>query len=57
VAAGVSRSLAGFLFGVTTFDLLTFVTVAVFLMLMTTVACAIPARRAAKIDPLTALKC
>ena len=55
-AAATVRYLAGFLFGVTPLDPPTFALVGVALLLVATVACAIPARRAARIDPITALR-
>jgi FtsX-like permease family/MacB-like periplasmic core domain len=56
VAAATVRYLAAFLFGVEPFDPTTFVTVGASLMVVAIVACAIPARRAARIDPILALK-
>jgi len=55
-AAATVRYLAQFLFGVTPLDLLTFSIVGAGLLLVALVACAIPARRAAKIDPIVALR-
>jgi MacB-like periplasmic core domain/FtsX-like permease family len=54
-AAGVTY-LAGLLFGVTPFDPATFVTVAIALVAVTVVACAIPARRASRVDAIEALR-
>jgi putative ABC transport system permease protein len=56
VAAATVRYLAAFLFGVEPLDPTTFVTVGASLMVVAIVACAIPARRAARIDPILALK-
>ena len=66
VAAGVAgglvagallvQSLSKILYGVRPFDPLTFAVVPVFLVLTAAVACAAPARRAARIDPLEALR-
>ena len=55
-AALLSRTLSGFLYRVEPFDLLTFVAVSVMLALAVTVATAIPARRATRVDPMTALR-
>jgi predicted permease len=56
VAAATVRYLAAFLFGVAPLDPTTFVTVGASLIVVAIVACAIPARRAARIDPILALK-
>lgn len=55
-AVAVTRYLASMLFGVKPIDTLTFVAVAVVLALVVFIACLVPARRAAKIDPLEALR-
>lgn len=55
-AVVVTRYLASLLFGVKPIDTLTFVAVAVVLALVVFIACLVPARRAAKIDPLEALR-
>jgi ABC-type antimicrobial peptide transport system permease subunit len=55
-AVAVTRYLTTLLFGVKPIDTLTFVAVAVVLALVVFVACLVPARRAAKIDPLEALR-
>jgi len=47
---------SNFLFGVQTWDLLTFVYAALAMMAVVLLACAIPARRAAKIDPMVTLR-
>ena len=52
LAAATVRSLSGFLFGVEPFDPMTFFTVGAALLVVAIVACAIPARRAARIDPI-----
>ena len=52
----VTRYLEALLFGVKPIDVITFVLVAVGLIVVALVACLIPARRAAKVDPLTALR-
>ncbi|HET6975479.1 MAG TPA: ABC transporter permease [Pyrinomonadaceae bacterium] len=55
-AVAVTRYMATLLFGVKPIDVVTFVAVAVALALVVLVACIVPARRAAKIDPLEALR-
>ncbi|HEV8431375.1 MAG TPA: ABC transporter permease [Pyrinomonadaceae bacterium] len=55
-AVGVTRYMTTLLFGVKPIDVVTFVVVAVVLALVVLVACLVPARRAAKIDPLEALR-
>ena len=55
-ALAVTRYLTSLLFGVKPFDTLTFVAVAAVLAIVVFVACLVPARRAAKIDPLEALR-
>ncbi len=55
-AFAVSRVMAHIVFGVSTNDLLTFGTVTVLLAIVVLVACFIPARRAAKVDPMVALR-
>jgi predicted permease len=53
---GVSRLMASMLFGVNSYDPLTFVAVAVILAAVALAACYIPARRAARVDPMVALR-
>ena len=55
-AVAATRYMTTLLFGVKPFDVVTFVAVAVVLALVVFVACIVPARRAAKIDPLEALR-
>jgi ABC-type antimicrobial peptide transport system permease subunit len=52
----LTRAVKGFLFGVTPNDPLTFAGVAAVLAAAAFAACYIPARRAAKVDPLHALR-
>jgi ABC-type antimicrobial peptide transport system permease subunit len=55
-AALLSQSISAFLFGVQPLDPVTFVTVAVVLMLTATVAALIPALRAARVNPVQAFR-
>ena len=55
-AIAFTRLMASFLFGVTPTDALTLATVSVSLILVALIACCLPARRAAKVDPLVALR-
>jgi putative ABC transport system permease protein len=52
----LSRFLSTMLFGVATNDRVAFLVAAVLLMLVTGLACVIPARRASKVDPVVALR-
>jgi len=52
----LTRLMTTLLFGVTTTDAVTYITVALGLIVVALIACCIPARRAAKVDPLVALR-
>jgi putative ABC transport system permease protein len=56
-ALGLMRLMRTLLFGVTPADPLTFSAVALLLVSVALLACWLPARRAAKVDPLEALRC
>jgi putative ABC transport system permease protein len=55
-AMALSRSVQGLLFGVTATDPITFGAVAAMLLGVALVACYIPAWRATRLDPTTALR-
>jgi putative ABC transport system permease protein len=56
VALGVSRLLGSVLYGITPTDPVTYATVALVLAAVALVACAAPARRATRVDPLVAIR-
>jgi ABC-type antimicrobial peptide transport system permease subunit len=55
-AVGLTRLMAAMLFGVTPLDPVTYVTVTVAVAATALVASLVPARRAAGVDPMTALR-
>jgi len=55
-AALPARLMRGLLYGVSTTDLMTYLAVAVLLSVVALAACLIPARRAARLDPMQALR-
>jgi ABC-type antimicrobial peptide transport system permease subunit len=55
-AAGATRALESLLFGVRPIDLPTFLTVAGALLAIAAAACAVPALRASRIDPMVTLR-
>ena len=55
-ALALTRLIRSLLFGVSSFDPLTFAAMALLLGAVTVAACVIPARRATKVDPMIALR-
>jgi putative ABC transport system permease protein len=55
-AIALTRLLSGLLFGVAAVDVTTFSSISLFLVIVSLLACYLPARRAMRIDPLSALR-
>ena len=56
LAASASATIASLLFGVSRFDFLTYIAVTLLLLAMAAFASSLPAWRAARVDPSTALR-
>jgi putative ABC transport system permease protein len=56
-ALAATRALTGLLYGVTPLDPVTFVVIATAVGVVALLACTVPARRAARVDPIVALRC
>ena len=56
-AAALSRLMQGLLFGVASLDLWVYLAAPAILVFVAILACLIPARRAAAVDPVEALRC
>jgi putative ABC transport system permease protein len=55
-AFALTRVLSGLLFGVAAVDVTTFTSISLLLVIVSLLACYLPARRAMRIDPLRALR-
>jgi predicted permease len=56
LALALTRALASFLFGISSADPLTYLATTIILLIVALFACLIPARRAANVDPMVALR-
>jgi putative ABC transport system permease protein len=56
LALALTRALASYLYGVSASDPLTYLATTLILMVAAFLACYFPARRAANVDPMTALR-
>lgn len=56
ISSGVTRFVSSLLFGASSTDVLTIAVIAALLLLLTLVACYVPARRAMRVDPMVALR-
>lgn len=56
ISIGLSSVMSHLLFGIAPVDVVTYGLTAAFLLAITSLACYVPARRAARIDPMVALR-
>lgn len=57
LAVGLSRAIAGFLYGIESTDPATFGALSLLLLAVALLACYLPARRAMRVDPLVVMRC
>jgi putative ABC transport system permease protein len=55
-SVALSRTISSFLYETSPLDPITYASVTVVLLLITTIACLVPARRASRVDPMSALR-